>query len=99
MDPLYFRSWDRLTVVARYHSHSDLQRSDGLYGGFVVHKPIMDGITELESYSYDQEQLLLVGDWYHLSAAEVQGTYLTYLSQGNEVICLLCNYFHNALKL
>jgi FtsP/CotA-like multicopper oxidase with cupredoxin domain len=69
----------------RYHSHSELQRSDGLYGGLVVHHPLIEGTREAEEYGYDEEQLLLVGDWYHYTAEEVQASYLTFRSSGHEV--------------
>jgi FtsP/CotA-like multicopper oxidase with cupredoxin domain len=69
----------------RYHSHSELQRGDGLYGGLVVHKPVAAGIVESELYDYEEEQLLLVSDWYHYTAEEVQASYLTFRSSGHEV--------------
>lgn len=72
----------------RYHAHSDLQRSDGLYGGFVVHKPFKDAWSESEKYGYHQEQLLLIGDWYHRSAEVVLANYLTFRSSENEVLYL-----------
>ncbi len=69
----------------RYHSHSDLQRADGFYGGLIVHKPVNDGKSELYSYRYSQEKLLLIGDWYHREANVVQGTYVNPDSYGLEV--------------
>jgi len=48
----------------------------------------MEGLSEAEKYDYEDEQLLLVGDWYHRSAVDVQASYLTFMSSGNEV-CLL----------
>ncbi|UNI15436.1 hypothetical protein JDV02_001970 [Purpureocillium takamizusanense] len=56
-----------------YHAHSGVQRADGLFGGLVVHKPAntKDARNELATHSYDAEQLLLVGDWYHRSAVDV----------------------------
>ncbi|PMD41239.1 multicopper oxidase [Hyaloscypha variabilis F] len=69
-----------------YHSHSELQRSDGLYGGLVVHYPLIEGTREAEEYGYDEEQLLLVGDWYHYTAEEVQASYLTFRSSGHEPV-------------
>lgn len=70
----------------RYHSHSELQRNDGLYGGLVIHKPLTNGVGEDEKYGYDEEQLLLIGDWYHRTAEQVQASYLTFRSSGHEVI-------------
>ncbi|KAJ3479850.1 hypothetical protein NLG97_g8215 [Lecanicillium saksenae] len=53
-----------------YHAHSHLQRADGLYGGIVIHRPA-DKETDLVKYNYEQEKLLLVGDWYHWPAPRV----------------------------
>ncbi|TQV93610.1 ferro-O2-oxidoreductase [Cordyceps javanica] len=53
-----------------YHAHSNLQRADGLYGGIVIHRPA-DADTDLIKYNYEQEKLLLVGDWYHWPATRV----------------------------
>ncbi|KAM0668557.1 hypothetical protein ACQRIU_002119 [Beauveria bassiana] len=53
-----------------YHAHSHLQRADGLYGGIVIHRPA-DEKTDLVKYNYQQEKLLLVGDWYHWPATRV----------------------------
>lgn len=76
-----------LLTTSRYHSHSELQRADGLYGGLVIHKRFEQGISEWEKYDYEDEQLLLIGDWYHRSAVDVQTSYLTFRSSGNEVLC------------
>jgi hypothetical protein len=51
-----------INKVLRYHSHSELRRSDGRYGGLVIHKPLIDDVVETENYGYDEDQLLLVGD-------------------------------------
>lgn len=60
-----------------WHSHSELQRADGLSGPLVVHKPeTVDQITiEVVEYKYDEEQILMVGDWYHRSAEQVLSSY------------------------
>lgn len=71
--------------MSRYHSHSELQRADGLYGGLVIHKRFEQGLSESEKYHYEDEKLFLVGDWYHSSAVDVQASYLTFRSSGNEV--------------
>jgi hypothetical protein len=54
----------------------------------VIHKRFEKGVSESEKYEYDDEQLLLVGDWYHRSAVDVQASYLTFRSSGNEVTYL-----------
>jgi hypothetical protein len=50
-----------------------------------VHKRFEQGLSEAEKYHYEDEQLLMVGDWYHRPAADVQASYLTFRSSGNEV--------------
>jgi hypothetical protein len=52
----------------------------------VIHEPVSDGVGQADRYSYNQEQLLVVGNWYHRTAEEVQASYLTYMSSGHEVI-------------
>lgn len=76
MRHLYELTHDILTHAdlyeCRYHAHSALQRADGLYGGLIVHKPVGDGdMGDQTHYQYQQEQLLLVGDWYHRQAKDV----------------------------
>lgn len=73
------------TNTQRYHSHSELQRGDGLYGGLIVHKPVKNKDPELLDPSYDDELLLMVGDWYHRVAEDVQASYVTHDSWGREV--------------
>ena len=69
-----------------YHAHSQLQRADGLYGGLVVHCPSEmgkpGGQRELQ---YGNEQLLLIGDWYHRRAEDVLAWYDHWRSFGQEV--------------
>ncbi|KAJ9209949.1 CAZyme family AA1 [Paecilomyces variotii] len=79
-----------------YHSHSNVQRSDGLYGGLVVHKPVSKptvrgllaghDFPDSEKYHYNKELLLLVGDWYHRSAVDVLAWYMRAGSFGNEPV-------------
>ncbi|KAK4090017.1 hypothetical protein Purlil1_5643 [Purpureocillium lilacinum] len=68
-----FRIDDSQSGTYWYHAHSGVQRADGLFGGLVVHKPANaeNAVAERATYSYDAEQLLLVGDWYHRSAVDV----------------------------
>lgn len=65
----------------RYHSHSELQRADGLYGGLIIHNPEE---LEAEKYQYDQELLFLIGDWYHFSGKEIFAIFEDPTSNGNE---------------
>lgn len=69
----------------RYHAHSGVQRVDGLYGGLVVHRPAAQSTSEMSTYQYDRELLLLVGDWYHRQAHEVLDYYLDWKNFGIEV--------------
>lgn len=63
-----------------YHSHSDAQRADGLYGPIVVHRPALQGQSEAEMSHYDDDQVLMVGDLYHRSAKEVIDDYMDWKS-------------------
>ncbi|EXJ62675.1 hypothetical protein A1O7_03113 [Cladophialophora yegresii CBS 114405] len=68
-----------------YHGHEKTQRDDGLYGGFIVHRPVEQS-DEKEVYDYAQEVLLLVGDWYHRPSTEVLSWYMNSRSFGNEPV-------------
>lgn len=60
-----------------WHSHSETQRADGLFGSLIVHKP-GGGVgqeSEATKYGYEEEQVLMVGDWYHRPAEDVLGSY------------------------
>ncbi|KAF9770267.1 hypothetical protein IL306_012217 [Fusarium sp. DS 682] len=62
-----------------WHSHSDIQRADGLWGGLVVHSPD-------EADPPPEEYLLMVGDWFHRNQTEVLGWYADASSRGNEPV-------------
>lgn len=68
-----------------YHAHSEAQRSDGLYGGLVIHKPDHDNVSEAKRYDYQREVLLMAGDWYHRSAEEMLAWYTREAVASNEV--------------
>lgn len=77
-----------------YHAHAGVSRSDGLYGGLVVHAPASTLVAQnigardrddLQRYGYEKELLLLIGDWYHRSAAEVLAWFMNPGNAGNEV--------------
>jgi FtsP/CotA-like multicopper oxidase with cupredoxin domain len=82
----------------RYHSHSELQRGDGLFGGLVVHNPFEKSSSEPSKSSYDDEVLLMIGDWYHREAEEVQASYVTHDSWGREV-CRFPNIYFSEKHL
>jgi FtsP/CotA-like multicopper oxidase with cupredoxin domain len=67
-----------------YHGHSHAQRGDRLYGGFVVHRGVSGGVKE--QVSYEQDMLLLIGDWFHRSAEEMLDWYTSTRGFGDEVI-------------
>ncbi|KAG6041121.1 hypothetical protein E4U41_005923 [Claviceps citrina] len=71
-----------------YHAHSAVQRADGMYGGLVVHKPVSHKHfqSDLSVHGYDSEQLLLIGDWYHMSADRVLAEYKDVRSFANEPV-------------
>ncbi|GKU06594.1 multicopper oxidase family protein [Fusarium langsethiae] len=62
-----------------WHSHSDLQRADGLWGGLVVHAPDGDD-------SSAEDYLIMVGDWFHRNQSEVLSWYADANSRGNEPV-------------
>ncbi|TVY39252.1 Laccase [Lachnellula subtilissima] len=69
-----------------YHSHLGIQRADGLYGGLIIHPPLIDKIQKTKTLEYIEESLLLVGDWYHRSAEIVQASYVNHDSWGREPV-------------
>ncbi|KAJ4138626.1 hypothetical protein NW768_002476 [Fusarium equiseti] len=62
-----------------WHSHSDLQRADGLWGGLVVHSP--DIVR-----SFEEDYLIMAGDWFHRNQSEVLSWYANPSSRGNEPV-------------
>ncbi|TAQ85442.1 hypothetical protein B7494_g6220 [Chlorociboria aeruginascens] len=78
-----FKVQDDQSGTFWYHAHSELQRMDGLYGGIIIHKP-GNGESEKKLHTYDEDLILLVGDWYHRSAEEIQKYYVNYANFGNE---------------
>jgi FtsP/CotA-like multicopper oxidase with cupredoxin domain len=62
-----------------WHSHSDLQRADGLWGGLVVHNPA-------DVDTFEQDYLIMVGDWFHRNQSEVLSWYADPSSRGNEPV-------------
>lgn len=53
-----------------------------MYGGLIVHEPSTHDTVD---HGYDKELLLLAGDWYHHTSAEVLGRFMNAASDGNEV--------------
>jgi FtsP/CotA-like multicopper oxidase with cupredoxin domain len=88
-----------------YHAHSSTQRADGLYGGFVVHRPFTnttaDGHHAGEGFKhgYEKDVLLLIGDWYHRQASEVSSWYMRAGSFGNEVCYLTLIYRYDVISI
>jgi FtsP/CotA-like multicopper oxidase with cupredoxin domain len=72
-----------------WHAHSQVQRGDGMYGGLIVHKPRSQG-DDTEIYNYQDDVLVMIGDWYHRSAAEVLDWYTSARGFGNEVSVRHC---------
>ncbi|SCN87296.1 probable multicopper oxidase [Fusarium fujikuroi] len=62
-----------------WHSHSDVQRADGLWGGLVVHSPDEVDVPP-------EHYLLMIGDWFHRNQTEVLGWYADASSRGNEPV-------------
>ncbi|KAH7364873.1 multicopper oxidase family protein [Rhexocercosporidium sp. MPI-PUGE-AT-0058] len=68
-----------------WHAHSQVQRGDGMYGGLVVHKPARIG-NDMSDYGYEEDGLVMFGDWYHRSAEEVLAWYTSARGFGNEPV-------------
>ncbi|UZP43121.1 hypothetical protein NXS19_010937 [Fusarium pseudograminearum] len=62
-----------------WHSHSDVQRADGLWGGLVVHSP--DEINQPP-----EDYLIMIGDWFHRNQTEVLSWFVDASSRGNEPV-------------
>ncbi|RFU81929.1 ferro-o2-oxidoreductase [Trichoderma arundinaceum] len=65
-----------------WHSHSQLQRADGLFGGLVIHEPRPHDANIADQ----QEALLLIGDWFHRKQSDVLDWYTSPRSAGNEPV-------------
>ncbi|WPG98304.1 multicopper oxidase [Acrodontium crateriforme] len=61
-----------------YHAHFETQRADGLFGPIVIHQPAEFGKTEADEVNYEEDQVLMIGDWYHRTADVVLASYDTY---------------------
>ncbi|KAI1323730.1 Cupredoxin [Xylariaceae sp. FL0255] len=63
-----------------YHSHSQIQRGDGLYGAFIVHSP--------QEYDVivDEERVIMINDWYHRSSLDALAWYMRSSSFGIEPV-------------
>ncbi|EER24346.1 Multicopper oxidase family protein [Coccidioides posadasii C735 delta SOWgp] len=90
-----FKVSETQTGTFWYHSHSNLQRGDGLYGGLIIHRPAAPAIRGMRSrqihtdsvrYGYEKEHLLLIGDWYHRPSEKVLEWYMRPGSYGNEPV-------------
>lgn len=62
-----------------WHSHSDVQRADGLWGGLVVHSPD-------ETNQQPEDYLIMIGDWFHRNQTEVLSWFGDTSSRGNEPV-------------
>ncbi|KAJ4012510.1 hypothetical protein NW752_008208 [Fusarium irregulare] len=62
-----------------WHSHYDLHRADGLWGGLVVHSPS-------EINAFEEDYVIMVGDWFHRNQSEVLRWYADASSRGNEPV-------------
>ncbi|KAM0345639.1 hypothetical protein ACHAPU_006293 [Fusarium lateritium] len=62
-----------------WHSHSDVQRADGLWGGLIIHSP-----EELDVPQEDH--LVMASDWFHRNQTEVLQWFADASSRGNEPV-------------
>ncbi|KAF2499368.1 hypothetical protein BU16DRAFT_614808 [Lophium mytilinum] len=67
-----------------YHAHEQVQRADGLYGALIVHEPV--DIETTVTHSYDEDRVLMIGDWYHRPAEDVLKWYMRAGSYGMEPV-------------
>lgn len=74
-----FRIGDEEHGTFWWHSHSHVQRGDGMYGGLIVHKPGQQTAPE-------PQYLLLVGDWFHRKQSDVLKWFADAVSNGNEPV-------------
>ncbi|CCO32858.1 hypothetical protein BN14_06921 [Rhizoctonia solani AG-1 IB] len=51
-----------------WHAHAGSQLSDGVHGALIVHS-VNDPLKRGEHYDYDQ--IIIQGDWYHNTSAEI----------------------------
>ncbi|KAK5714874.1 hypothetical protein LTR17_016984 [Elasticomyces elasticus] len=59
-----------------YHSHYEEQRADGLFGAFVVHPAEVEmKPAHGQDLAYEDDQLVLIGDWHHRPAPEILAYY------------------------
>lgn len=64
-----------------WHSHSHVQRTDGLYGAFIIHDR-----NDPSRHDYEKEVVLLLGDWFHKSAKDMLAYYSNRRSMGFEPV-------------
>jgi FtsP/CotA-like multicopper oxidase with cupredoxin domain len=69
-----------------WHAHFQSQRGDGLYGGLVVHPPHEELAGKKAVVEYEEDVLLMVGDWFHRSSDEVLKWYTNPGNFGNEPV-------------
>jgi FtsP/CotA-like multicopper oxidase with cupredoxin domain len=67
-----------------YHAHSQVQRGDGLFGAFVVHRPRQEVYEHWAQY--DEDRVLMINDWYHRSSEKALVWYLRSGSFGMEPV-------------
>ena len=74
-----------LTQTGTYwwHSHSQTQRLDGLFGALIVHGA---GEAYQMGRDYDEEVVVLLQDYYHTPAPDMLAWYLTRASSGFEPV-------------
>lgn len=69
-----------------WHAHFQSQRGDGLYGGLVVHQPREELASSEKPLDYEDDVLLLIGDWFHRPSDQVLSWYTNPGNFGNEPV-------------
>lgn len=65
--------------MCRWHSHVTYQYTEGMYGALIIH-------NLHEVYDYDDERVIILSDWSHLSGQTNANWFLSPASGGNEPI-------------
>jgi FtsP/CotA-like multicopper oxidase with cupredoxin domain len=83
-----FRISDNQIGSFWYHAHDHVQRGDGLFGALIIHRPtdMAHTTTDIQTYHWDEERVLMVGDWYHRSANDALAWYMRSGSFGIEPV-------------
>lgn len=81
LDSLLLILLSMVYCTTRYHSHVSYQYTEGLFGPLIIHN-----LPEVYAAHYDEELLIVLSDWSHLSGKVNLNWFLSPASGGNEPI-------------